>query len=263
MSTTPQGFKGCCAGLYELPITTLLLGESHHPGGAQLTRQLAESVLVGPDTRVLDVACGRGTTARLLAEEFGAQVTGVDYSDLIVQNARRATRAAGLEARVDFRTGDAEHLPCEDASIDVVLCECALCTFPDAPRALREFYRVLKPGGRLGISDIVVNREMPAALQTVVGHVVCIAGARSADGYLELIDEAGFNTTRSRNASSALLEMMTRVEQRLRLADVIAQLETLELPDDLTHSAETLDEARSFITAGGAGYALFSARKPR
>lgn len=263
MSTTPQGFKGCCAGLYELPLTTLLLGESHHPGGTQLTRQLAESVLVGPDTRVLDVACGRGTTARLLADEFGAQVTGVDYSDLIVQNARRATREAGLEARVEFRAGDAEQLPCEDASVDVVLCECALCTFPDAARALREFYRVLKPGGRLGLSDIVVNGEMPAALQTVVGHVVCIAGARSVAGYLELIEAAWFGAARHRDASGALLDMVAQVEQRLRLAEVVAQLETLELPDELTHSSQTLDEARSFITAGGAGYALFSARKPR
>jgi arsenite methyltransferase len=255
--------KPCCALLYELPLTTLLLGESFHPGGNRLTRQLAEQALVGPGSRVLDIACGPGNSARLLADEFGATVTGVDYSAALLQTARRQSAAAGLARRVDFLHADAQQLPLAARQFDVVLCECALCTFADAPRALAEMLRVLKPGGRLALSDIVVNAALPESLQSALGQALCIAGARAADEYQRLILAAGFHAPRRHDVSGVLLDTVRQIEQRLRLAEVMATLQQSSLPPAFDNPAEALDSAREFIARGGLGYMLFVARAPR
>lgn len=254
--------KPCCALLYELPLTSLLLGESFHPGGNRLTRQLAEQALVGPASRVLDIACGPGNSARLLADEFGAIVTGVDYSNSLLEQARNLTVVAGLSQRVDFLHAEAQHLPFEQDTFDVVFCECALCTFADAPRVLTEMLRVLKPGGRLALSDIIINAPVPDALQSALGHALCIAGARSAGEYQTLISAAGFNPPRSHDVSSVLLDTVQQIEQRLQLAEVITALQETCVPQAFNDTDVAIDTARRFIQSGGLGYSLFIARAP-
>lgn len=263
MNTPAAGYAQCCALLYELPLTTLLLGESFHPGGSRLTRQLAEQALVGPGSRVLDIACGQGNGARLLADEFGATVTGIDYSDALLQRARQLTSAAGLAQRVDYRAADARRLPCADGEFDVVFCECALCTFVDAPGVLAEMLRVLKPGGRLALSDVVVNAPLPEALLSALARALCITGARSADDYRQLIAAAGFGAPRGHDVSAVLLDTVRQIEERLTLAEVIAELQQTCLPAELGDPVAALDTAREFIRGGGLGYALFVARAPR
>lgn len=260
--TTPTESKACCALLYELPLTTLLLGESFHPGGNRLTRQLAEQALVGAASRVLDIACGPGNSARLLADEFGACVTGVDYSSRLLEQAKALTARTGLTQRVDFLQAEAQHLPFDQATFDVVFCECALCTFADAPRVLAEALRVLKPGGRLALSDITINAAVPAELQSALGHALCIAGARAIHDYQALISTAGFNPPRCHDVSNVLLDTVQQIEQRLQLAEVITALQATCLPQEFAHSDATLHTARSFIQSGGLGYGLFIARSP-
>lgn len=259
---TPDVNQPCCALLYELPLTTLLLGESFHPGGNRLTRQLAEQALVGPGSRVLDIACGPGNSARLLADEFGAIVTGVDYASSLLERARNLTAAAGLAQRVNFLHAEAQHLPFDQNTFDVVFCECALCTFADAPRVLAEALRVLKPGGRLALSDITINAPVPAELQSALGHALCIADARSADAYQALISSAGFNSPRRHDVSSVLLDTVQQIEQRLQLAEVITALQETCLPQTFNAADATLDRARCLIQSGGLGYCLFIARVP-
>ena len=79
--------KSCCAGFYELPLIQSLLGDQWHPGGPALTRKLGSAVLIGRDSRVLDVASGNGESARVLSQHFGCDVTGIDYS---TENTARA-----------------------------------------------------------------------------------------------------------------------------------------------------------------------------
>ena len=161
----PARLKQCCAALYESDLTKLLLGDSFHPGGERLTERLAEMLNLGPASRVLDVAAGKGTSACHLAERFGCDVTGIDYGE---QNVDAANRMAGnrcLGGRVRFRHADAERLPFADSSFDIVLCECAFCTFPDKHAAAREFARVLRAGGRVGVSDLTRNGPLGAELE--------------------------------------------------------------------------------------------------
>jgi ubiquinone/menaquinone biosynthesis C-methylase UbiE len=259
--------KSCCAAFYELPVVSLLLGDQLHPGGRDLTRKLAEATIIGRDTEVLDVACGRGESDRELVAHRGCRVVGIDYSSANVARSRELTKEAGLDDRARFIAGDAERLPFEDGSFDVVICECSLCTFPDPARALSEIKRVLRPGGRVGISDVVLNAPAPQSLQDVIGHVLCITGALSSEGYRRELKAAGFGTIRSRDVSYVLIEMIDRIQRRLeRLDDLAALAEIGEEVGEvvgLSDAGPRLTAAREFVSSGGAGYGLFSARKPR
>ena len=113
-SPGPDALKACCAATYEADVVALLLGESYHPGGLDLTRRLARALGLRPGQRVLDVACGPGATACLLAGEFGVEVDGVDLGEASVERARAAGAQRGLDGRVRFHLGDAEHLPFDE-----------------------------------------------------------------------------------------------------------------------------------------------------
>ena len=202
--------KSCCANLYELPITSVLLGPSFHPGGPRLTRRLGELALISRESHVLDVASGTGESARVLNSHFGCRVTGVDLS---MKNVARASLEAS--SRLQFVVGDAEDLPIGDAAVDVVFCECALCTFPQMDVALAEMRRVLEKRGRIAISDIVLTRAIPPELDNVMSHVLCIRGALSSQAYCEALERAGFSAIRHRDASDTLLRMVDDIEQRI------------------------------------------------
>ena len=150
----PAELKACCAAVYEHDLVALVLGPSYHPGGRDLTRRLARALDHRPGDRVLDVASGPGTTALLLAEEFGVTVDGVDAGALTVERARTGARQRHLADRVRFCCADAEALPFDDGAFDAVVCECAFCTFPAQEAAAAEFARVLRPGGWAVLADV-------------------------------------------------------------------------------------------------------------
>ncbi|MGH3425605.1 MAG: class I SAM-dependent methyltransferase, partial [Nocardioidaceae bacterium] len=133
--TGPADVKACCAAAYDSDLVALLLGDAYHPGGAALTRRLADRLRLRPGERVLDVASGPGATALLLAAEYDVTVEGIDLGAGSVERARAAADGAGLGHRACFRVGDAERLPVDAGSVDAAVCECALCTFPDKPAA--------------------------------------------------------------------------------------------------------------------------------
>ena len=256
------GAKSCCAQLYELPITTIVLGDSFHPGGAALTKRLGQAAIIARDSRVLDVASGIGTSARVLAEQFGCTVVGVDYSAKNVALANQAAKDAGLAHKVSFVRGDAEALPFAAQTFDVVVCECALCTFPNMAIAVEEMRRVLRPGGRVAISDMVVNAAIPAALDNVMGHVLCITGALSAQGYRDALLVGGFGAVRYRDVSHVLVKMIDDIQRRIGRARELAEAGRIEWPASLDNPGPTLHAARAFVASGGVGYALLTGRKP-
>ena len=255
--------KSCCAGFYEMPIIETLLGNQWHPGGPALTRKLANAAMIGRDSRVLDVASGRGESARALTRHFGCHVVGVDYSSQNTDRANSLAAEAGLSDRIRFVQGDAEQLPFDAESFDVVICECSLCIFPNIPIALGEIRRVLRPGGHLGISDVVLSEPVPESLKDLFGHVLCINGALSVDGYRDAFAAAGYSSIRSRDASSALNDMIARIERRAHAAEIFLDADQLELQPGWNVSRSSIVEARDFVAAGGVGYALISGRKPR
>jgi arsenite methyltransferase len=252
--------KVCCATAYQNDAVALILGESYHPGGLALTRQLARHLDLRPDERVLDVASGPGATAFLLASEFGVAVDGVDLGDQTVANATRVAAERGLADRVRFQLGDAERIPLPDASVDVVVCECAFCTFPDKASAAAEMARVLRPGGRVGITDVALDpTRLDAELQSLAGWVACMADARPVTEYVALLDAAGLTVTRTEAHDDALAEMVDQIDARLR-AFRIAKVAALE-GIDFDTALERVAAAARAVRDGIAGYSLLVAEK--
>ncbi len=247
--------KACCAAIYGNELVHLLLGSRLHPGGDELTRRLAELTDVGPGDRVLDVASGLGTTARLLSAERGAAVRGVDLSPRLVMLAERAAADAGLGHLVTFEVGDAERLPVEAASFDVVLCECSLCTFPDQKAAVAGFMGALAPGGRVGIADVTVERDrLPPELDTPIARVACVAGALSASGYECVLRQGGFTDVVIEPHPEAALATVDAIRDGLGAVRV-----WLRDGFDVEGALRLVDLARDAVREGAIGYALITA----
>lgn len=143
---------------------------------------------------VLDLGAGGGFDCFLAGRRVGdaGRVIGVDMTPDMVSKAR--ANAAKLGARnVEFRLGEIEHLPVQDASVDVILSNCVINLSPDKPRVFRDAFRVLKPGGRLAVSDVVALRPLPDALARDIDAVAaCVAGAITVDALRAHLQDAGF-----------------------------------------------------------------------
>lgn len=261
----PQQVKACCAAAYSSDIVAMLLGDSYHPGGLTLTRRLASHLGLTKGARVLDAAAGRGTTALLLAHEYHVSVDGLDLSPGNVALATGAAARADLADRVNFAVGDAEHLPYPDGAFDAVVCECALCTFPDKPRAAVEFARVLRPGGRIGVTDVTAHPDrLPTELTTLAAWVACVADARPLDAYAELLTDAGLRISSTEPHDTAMTHMIDQIQARLTVVQLTARdrAEAHGLNLDLDRAEPVFAAARAAISDGALGYGLLVARKP-
>jgi SAM-dependent methyltransferase len=240
----------------------LLLGESYHPGGLALTRRLAERLSLGPGQRVLDVAAGRGTSALTLAGNFGVTVQGIDASPANSVLANGAARSAGLADRAAFCAGDAAALPFPDGLFDAVICECAFCTFADKPAAAAEFARALRPGGRVGISDVTASpAALPDKLTTLAARMACIADARPVAGYAGLLTAAGLAIRHTERHDAAILRLIDQIEARLALLRMTARAKVEALGLDFAQVSPVLAAAREAASAGLVGYVLLVAQK--
>jgi SAM-dependent methyltransferase len=147
---------------------------------------------------VLDLGSGAGFDCFLAARQVGEQgkVIGVDMTPEMIAKARENARKGGFQ-NVEFRLGEIENLPAADNTADLIISNCVINLAPDKKRVFREGFRVLKPGGRIMISDIVWLREIPKALLESVGaYVACLSGAVKQEEYLEAVKAAGFEKVR-------------------------------------------------------------------
>jgi arsenite methyltransferase len=147
-----------------------------------------------PGETVLDLGAGAGFDAFLAAREVGAggRVIGVDMTDEMLAKARANADAAALGGVVEFRKGLIEALPVEDSSVDVVVSNCVINLVPDKAAVYREVARVLRPGGRVVVSDIVLDAPLPDAVAgSVAAFTGCVAGASLRRDYLATIAAAG------------------------------------------------------------------------
>jgi SAM-dependent methyltransferase len=252
--------KSCCAAAYGVDLVAMFLGESYHPGGIDLTRQLADVLCLRPSERVIDVASGIGTTASLLAAEYDVEVLGVDLGPAQVATARARASSRGLDTRVCFEVGDAEQLPVSDASFDVAVCECALCTFPDKATAARELARVVRPRGRIGITDVWLQAErLDPDLAGLAGRVACLADARPIHEMCEILDAAGLAVAHVERHDNALAETIDRVEARLRALRIL-DLPVVR-PFNVRRAIDLARRAAAVVRGGHAGYVLIVATR--
>ena len=258
-----QDVKQCCATFYGSDFARQLLGDSFHPGGTQLTERLGNLLALTRDSQVLDVASGRGTSAFHLAESFGCKVTGVDLSE---ENVRLATAEAsqrGLAGQINFQLGDAERLPFGDETFDAILCECAFCTFPSKPVAAQEFFRVLKPGGQLGLSDLTRTEATIPELEGLLSWIACVGDALPADRYVAILQQAGFEVPNIEDHNDSLVEMVRQIQAKLLGAEIVAGLKKIDLHGvDFTTGKQFAQAALQATRSGALGYVVIAARKP-
>jgi len=146
-----------------------------------------------PGETVLDLGSGPGLDALLAAKQVGptGRVIGVDMTPEMLERARATAARAGV-AHVEFRQGRLEALPVEDASVDAVTSNCVINLVPDKAAVFREVARVLRPGGRVVVADIVLERPLPEAVaKDVLAWCGCVSGAALRRDYFRLVEEAG------------------------------------------------------------------------
>ncbi len=147
-----------------------------------------------PGEVVLDLGCGAGFDCFLAAQRVGKEgkVIGVDMTPEMVERARENARRGGYQ-NVEFRLGEIEHLPLKDNEVDVVISNCVINLSPEKERVFREAFRVLKPGGRIVVSDIVTAVPLPDSVKrSKTAYIACVAGAATKEEYIGAIKKAGF-----------------------------------------------------------------------
>lgn len=147
---------------------------------------------------VLDLGSGAGFDCFLAANKVGknGRVIGIDMTSEMIEKARENAKK-GNYSNVEFRLGEIENLPIADTSVDAVISNCVINLSPDKRKTFLEAFRVLKPGGRLMISDIVLLKKLPDVIKhSIEAYVGCLSGAMMKDEYLMTIKEAGFQDVR-------------------------------------------------------------------
>jgi SAM-dependent methyltransferase len=147
---------------------------------------------IEPGDTVLDLGSGAGFDCSIAAREVGIEghVIGVDMTPEMVETARE--NVAGSDPTVEFRLGEIDHLPVADATVDVVISNCVINLAPDKRQVFEEVHRVLRPGGRLAVSDVVLTAELPAGLRADPQSVAaCVGGAAPVSDLEAMLDAAG------------------------------------------------------------------------
>lgn len=178
-----------------LTLEDLAPVDEFHIRGRAATLELARAAGLDSTQSVLDVGSGVGGTSRCLAREFGCRVTGIDLTEEYCRAAALLTAKVGLADLIDYRQGDATHLPFDDASFDVVWTEHVAMNIPDKPRLYREMHRVLKPGGTLAIYDVLAGPSGPVLFPVPWARTPDTNFLVRPDMQRELLEAGGFTVT--------------------------------------------------------------------
>jgi ubiquinone/menaquinone biosynthesis C-methylase UbiE len=165
-----------------------------HPGGLDATRRLAESCHLDDRTTLVDIACGKGTSAVYFAERYGCRVVGIDISEELVAQAKALASKKGLERKVAFQVGDALQLPYAENEFDAAISQAMLVLVADKGKAIREAVRVTKSGGYLGWLELSWKKKPTEDFMRAVSDVLCaycMKNVETFQGWEDTIRQAG------------------------------------------------------------------------
>ncbi|MFA5090588.1 MAG: arsenite methyltransferase [Candidatus Omnitrophota bacterium] len=208
----------CCGSIKQAKVISKAVGYSEVemgtvPEGANLGLGCGNPVAIASLQEgdiVLDLGSGAGFDAFLAARKVGrtGRVIGVDMTPEMVEKARANAKKVNC-TNVEFKLGEIEKLPVEDKSIDVIISNCVINLSPEKQEVFKEAFRVLKPGGRLMVSDLVLVKDLPDIIKdSVEAYVGCLAGATMKDEYLSFIKKAGFVDVKVVSQSNYPIEAM-------------------------------------------------------
>src|SRR3990170_5642781 len=194
--------------------------------------------------QVLDIGSGSGETVLAIAEKVGTtgKAVGIDFSEEGIELAQEKAKKRGLENVTEFRLGNAVKLPFPDNSFDAIISECVVCLIQDKQKTLNEKVRVLKPGGRVIMHDVITWAPMPQTMREDQKlYCGCVGGAVSLDEYIEMMKKAGLTDIKTVDFTEDVKKMMN--------VGIVAQ--ALNLKDE-----KAVSEIVNFVMKGGIGYAL-------
>lgn len=228
-----------------------------HPGGLELTRELAVLCKIQPDQTVLEVAAGSGESACYLQESLGCQVTAIDASDRMVEKARK--KAAARHLQITFQPADAHHLPFEDNTFDAIIAECAVCLF-EKEKALREMVRVAKPGGYIGIHDLCWQKSAPERMKQRLAE---IEGERpeTLDGWQRLFQTLGLEEVQTRDKAYLIPTWTTSLKTALGITGWIS-LFLKVIKNGGFKGLQSVFESAKIFQSEHTGYGIIVGRKP-
>lgn len=211
--------KKCCCGGNQAEDISRKVGYSEEelrsvPEGANLGLGCGNPVALASLKEgevVLDLGSGPGFDCFLAAQRVGekGKVIGVDMTSEMLEKARENASKGGYN-NVEFRLGEIENLPAADNSVDIIISNCVINLSPDKGKVFKEAFRILKPGGRIMISDLVLLKELPQViLDSVEAYIGCLSGALLKDDYLKAVNDAGFQGTKILEETHFPIECMT------------------------------------------------------
>ncbi|WP_040390322.1 methyltransferase domain-containing protein [Catelliglobosispora koreensis] len=262
------------AGYYDYmgPFFSILFGKSNHMGmwapgddtsisDAQdrLTQAIIDATSLKPGQRLLDVGCGNGRPAVLAAQQTGVTAVGVNLSTQQIEDANKLASEAGLGDKVTFAVEDAMHLPYEDASFDAVWAIEILSHTSDRVAAMREMLRVLRPGGRIVVSDVSERVKLDDAQREGLFAAFLMTSIVSHTDYPKLLSEAGFAEVKVQDLSGEVGLTLTKVldtypQKRAAIAAAYGE----EMADALARDFPTM----SAMQRDNLGYLLMSGVRP-
>ena len=179
-------------GLEGLQPSDLWPHDQDHYGGLPANDRLAERAAISAGSRVADFCAGLGGPARYYADVYGADVTGIELTPDRVVGAAELTRLVGLQDRVRVVHGDVTDVPMPDGSVDAVVSQEAFLHVPDKGRALREAFRILRPGGRLAFTDLVCHMKLSDEDAALMWEGMAVQTLQDLAGYRRLLETTGF-----------------------------------------------------------------------
>jgi SAM-dependent methyltransferase len=197
------------------------VGTTKHLGGFETTQALIELCHIDRETYVLDVGCGVGATACYLAQTYGCRVMGVDLREAMVVQANERAVREGVADLVAFRVADAQHMPFEDGTFDIVICESVATFIEDKQQVVREYARVARVGGTVGLNEEIWLQAPYDDLITYVRHTWDIQSAvPTAEDWLAMFERAGLRDMTSKVYAFDTRREATQVK-RYRARDMV------------------------------------------
>jgi len=167
-----------------------------HPGGFEATNKLIQPLKISSDSKVIDIACGKGTSAMLIAEKYGCNVVAIDIDEKLIEEAKHLTKKKGLENKITYHVGDALKLPFNDNEFDVAISQAMLVLVDDKIKAIQEANRVIKKGGSAGWLELSWKKEITKDFIEKVSTVICaycMTNVTTFDGWEKTFIDAGIN----------------------------------------------------------------------
>lgn len=244
-------------------ISNEMFGDTLRPGGLELTTHIATLADIKENQTVLEIGCGKGTTTAFLAQQYSCRVTGIDLSEEMVATAQARIAEENLSNRVSILKADGECLPFADSIFDIVISECTFCLMSNREKAAMEIHRVLKPGGRFILTNIILRGKVDQKLLTQAPFPSCITGAHSLEDNLQFFRKLEFDPFYIEDQSEKLMDigfqLITMLGNPCQFSELI--LGTPNHKKEQNSSSTSTESIWSLLKQSRPGYAVIIMKK--